>query len=130
MLIHLGVLDLSNAPDLNTLFPSAHSESLLDAAPRARLDEQIPLYTSIKEGPALTNAQAFKLRAAAIDACEMISSQARSLNISEQEDQQEFPAWIREITPQDLDMWLWSIAKDRPDYRALERFAQRDTVFY
>jgi len=134
MLIHLGVLDLSHAPGLNTLFPGANSEkslqSLLGPAPKARVDQQITLHTTIKEGPSLSNAQAFKLRAAAIDACEMIVSQARSLSVSEPEEKQELPAWIREITLQDLDMWLWSIAKDRPDYRALERYAQRDTVFY
>jgi len=131
MLIHLGVLDLSHAPGLNALFPSAESlQSLLGPAPKARVDQQIPIYTTIKEGPSLSNAQAFKLRAAAIDACEMIVSQARSLGVFEPEEKQELPAWLREITLQDLDMWLWSIAKDRPDYRALERYAQRDTVFY
>lgn len=134
MLIHLGVLDLSHAPGLNTLFLNANSEkslqSLLGPAPKAEVDQQIPLNTTIREGPSLSNAQAFKLRAAAIDACEMIVSQAHSLGVSESEEKQELPAWLREITLQDLDMWLWSVAKVRPDYRALERYAQRDTIFY
>lgn len=134
MLIHLGILDLSQAPGLNTLFPSAHSEeslqSLLGPVPNVISDQQISLHTSIKKGPSLSNAQAFKLRAAAIDACGMIISQAHSLGVSGPEENQEPPDWIREITLPGLDMWLWSVAKDRPDYRALERFAQRDTVFY
>jgi len=134
MLIHLGILDLSQAPGLNTLFPSAHSEeslqSLLGLLPNVISDQQISLHTSIKKGPSLSNAQAFKLRAAAIDACGMIISQAHSLGVSGPEENQEPLDWIREITLPGLDMWLWSVAKDRPDYRALERFAQRDTVFY
>ncbi|KAF5351830.1 hypothetical protein D9756_007403 [Leucocoprinus leucothites] len=139
MLIHLGVLDLSQAPGLSGLFPSANSEQslrdLLGPAPEVKSNPKIqPRQASTKapkEGPVLSNDQAFKLRAAAIDACEMIVSHARSLGASSPEPlEQGSTAWIREITLPELDMWLWSVAKDRSDYRALERFAQRDTVFY
>jgi endonuclease YncB( thermonuclease family) len=139
MLIYLGVLDVSWAPDLSALFPSANSDQLLQVllgpVPAQDKSEIAPPSVDAKapkEGPVLSNGQAFKLRAAAIDACEMIISQARAFGASRQEEGsgQESLAWIRQITLPELDMWLWSVAKDRPDYRALERFAQRDTVFY
>lgn len=73
------------------------------------------------EGPILTTDQACVLRAAAVDACEMIVEKAHELNE---------PCWLKDIELPKLDMWLWSIAKDRADYRRLERFVLRDTVFF
>ncbi|KAJ3574660.1 hypothetical protein NP233_g1626 [Leucocoprinus birnbaumii] len=136
MLIHLGVLNLTQAPGLDALFPSANVDrslqDLLGPAPELKPNSDLPLHGAVpkapKEGPLVSNAQAFKLRAAAIDACEMIVSHARSISSNGQEG--DTPTWIQEITLPKLDMWLWSVAKDRPDYRALDRFAQRDTVFY
>ncbi|KXN93403.1 hypothetical protein AN958_00329 [Leucoagaricus sp. SymC.cos] len=136
MLIHLGVLDLSEAPDLDAGFPGASSrqrlQDLLGPAPNGQHKAEIrPEGTEVqapKEGPILSNDQAFKLRAAAIDACQMVIDQAREFSAEGHE--QESLSWIREITLPELDMWIWSVAKDRPDYRALPRFAQRDTVFY
>jgi hypothetical protein len=84
-----------------------------------------------KEGPVLSNDQAFKLRAAAVDACQMIIETAHSFEGTQASaDEVESLDWIREITLPELDLWIWSVAKDRLDYRSLERFAQRDTVFY
>ncbi len=34
------------------------------------------------------------------------------------------------ITLSDLDAWVWQIAKDRDDYRQLERFAEKGTIFF
>jgi hypothetical protein len=131
------VLDISEAPGLSAAFPDADSgknlEALLKAAPEERAKSEIPpkILGKIapKEGPILSNDLAFKLRASAIDACELIIEQARSFDgpgVKEHEDL----TWIRNITLPDLDMWIWSVAKDRSDYRALERFAHKDTVFY
>lgn len=140
MLVHLGVIDISQAPGLSGLFTGAGSEislvDLLGPAPEIKSTGSEPPGGSSekkapKEGPILSNAQAFKLRAAAIDACEMIIEEARSIDaLGEDGTGQRSLAWLREMTLPELDMWIWSIAKDRPDYRALERFAQRDTAFY
>ncbi|KAF9451282.1 hypothetical protein P691DRAFT_724443 [Macrolepiota fuliginosa MF-IS2] len=140
MLVHLGIIDISQASGLSLLFLGAGSEEsleqLLGPASKSESSRASPSGTSVnpvapKAGPMLSNAQAFKLRAAAIDACEMIIEEAHLFDAyAGGGKDQDTLAWIREITLPELDMWIWSIAKDRPDYRALERFAQRDTVFY
>jgi len=140
LLVHFGVIDLSQAPGLSGQFSDAGSEELLEKL----LGPAPPGITTNSTGPSpgeipqkvpkgsifLSNDQAFKLRAAAIDACEMIIEKARAYAPGGDGNDPEVLAWIRNITLPDLDLWIWSVAKDRPDYRALERFAQRDTVFY
>jgi len=80
----------------------------------------------LKDGPVLTSDQAYILRAAAIDACELIVEAARSSDASDSLS----PECTRELTLPDLDLWIWAVAKDRFDYRNLARFVQRDTVFF
>ena len=135
LLVHLGVLDLSNStPSLGLadLFPSAGSEQTLEAllaeAPVSGekqtgrdLPKEIP-----EEGPVLTTEQAYVLRAAAIDACERIVRVARGLNVGEHGEL----GWMREVTAPEVDAWLWAVAKDRPDYRKLTRFVLRDTPYF
>ncbi|TFK44569.1 hypothetical protein BDQ12DRAFT_673224 [Crucibulum laeve] len=129
LLIHLGVIDLSSSK-LFSLFPAAGSEErlkeLLGPSPSTDKDAK---KTMPKEGPVLTSQQSYILRAAAIDACELIVETARSAARPESSRAREL-GWIRDITLPDLDMWIWSVAKDRPDYRALERFVRLDTVFF
>ena len=79
------------------------------------------------EGPVLTEEQSYILRAAALDACERIIQVARTLDEDGLHMDQK---WIRNITLPELDLWLWAVAKDRTDYRELERFVERDTVFF
>lgn len=135
LLIHLGVIDLStSAPSLELagLFPQAGSnetlEVLLGAAPTKSRDhkKEIP-----KEGPVLTVEQAFILRASAIDACELIIQTIHSFG---EEDLQgpngEDLQWLKGISLPELDAWIWSVAKDRDDYRKLERFALRKTTYF
>ncbi|KAF8054156.1 hypothetical protein FPV67DRAFT_1553814 [Lyophyllum atratum] len=129
MLIHLGVIDLSTSPTLSSLFPGAGSpenlKTLLEVwdGPKS-LPKVIP-----KEGPILTSDQAYILRAAAIDACELIIEVARSLPADSLADDGSLD-WIRQISLPDLDMWIWAVAKDRPDYRQLQRFVRKNTVFF
>ena len=78
------------------------------------------------EGPLLTVEQAYVLRAAAIDACELIVARARTLDVGGEVGLE----WVREITLPELDAWIWAVAKDRPDYRKLERFALRNTAYF
>jgi len=121
MLIHLGVIDLSeSSPPLAHLFPDSGSVEtltpLLAAAPLMPIslfDQRV-----VPEGPTLTLDQAYILRAAAIDACELIVDVVRSLD-----------AHV-DITLPELDIWIWAVAKDRADYRRLGLFVLKDTVFF
>lgn len=129
LLVHLGVIDLSSS-SLSSIFPEARNPEnlnplLAEAPPKSDADKE-PKAVPI-EGPVLTVDQAFVLRAAAIDACELIIDIARSLDTSELA---EDLAWIKDITLPQLDIWLWAVAKDRPDYRKLQRFVLRDTIFF
>lgn len=130
MLIHLGVIDLSSASLLPSIFPDANSGEklhvlLAEALPQSNADNDVKVVPT--EGPMLTVDQSYILRAAAIDACELIVAVAHSLDKATLGPNFE---WIKDITLPQIDMWLWSVAKDRPDYRKLERFVLRDTVFF
>ena len=136
LLIHLGVLDLSDVKDaaLRSIFPGAANDTsvhtLLAVPKYAGTTEALgtkPRTVLPKEGPVLTPDQAYTLRAAAVDACEKIVEYAHRLDEKNLSDDQR---WIRAITLPELDVWLWAVAKDRSDYRNLERFVLRDTVFF
>ncbi|KAJ7039243.1 hypothetical protein C8F04DRAFT_1320585 [Mycena alexandri] len=121
LLVHLGVINISNSPNLSRLFPQAGSAEqlgalLATAEPGGDAAKILP-----KDGPTVTASQAYILRAAAIDACELIIEVARTL---------QEPEWLRDIELPALDMWIWAVAKDRTDYRQLARFAAQNTVFF
>ena len=133
LLIHLGVLDLSTADaslGLPQLFPDARDPArlaaLLAAAPPVE-PAVAKLKVPPKEGPLLTTEQAFVLRAAAIDACELIVQHAKTIDVSGADGDL---SWMKDVTPPELDAWIWAVAKDRPDYRKLERFALRNTAYF
>jgi hypothetical protein len=90
----------------------------------ARITIADPVIT-FNEGPILTPAQSYVLRAAAIEACERTVSHAHAMSAAGRG-----AAWLKDLTLPDLDTWLWAIAKDRPDYRALPRFVVRDTPYF
>ncbi|TFY75336.1 hypothetical protein EWM64_g8675 [Hericium alpestre] len=133
ILIHLGVIDFSASPTLSSLFPGAGSEdslaTLLAEAPepstpsQSGAEKQIP-----KEGPEVSAEQAYILRAASIDACELIVEYARSMDVAELKEKN--LEWIKDIRLPDLDTWIWAVAKDRPDYRKLERFVLRNSLWF
>ncbi|PKY46280.1 hypothetical protein RhiirA4_434939 [Rhizophagus irregularis] len=80
----------------------------------------INLTSSLKkyfdDGKEITNIQdASRLRAAAVDACEIIVSRAKELGRNE-------------INLMDLNEYIWRLGKEE-NYRKLERFAFRNTVF-
>ncbi|KAG8739502.1 hypothetical protein FRC10_005565 [Ceratobasidium sp. 414] len=132
MLIHLGVLDLSRGPTaLRTAFPNAGSAETLETL----LQEPIPDNSSAEagrpakgapalNGPALSAQDAYVLRAAAVDACEII------VKVAQDGASEDDPSWRKQMTLPQLDGWLWAVAKDRKDYRHLPRFAERGTAFY
>lgn len=147
ILIHLGVIDLSTAasPALISLFPTANAgaasasasgaaelaaaavpepaQLLLAAA--AQSPAESPARNAIVDGPALTPAQSYILRAAAIEACERIVERAHAMSAAGRG-----APWLKDVTLPDLDHWLWAVAKDRADYRALPRFVLRNTPFF
>ena len=134
MLIHLGVLDISSQPQISKLFPDYSSDlpKLLAKAEKVEVVAEMPKGPP-NDGPNLTEEQAYILRAAAVDACEMIVEVAHELDEHALKGAGAPPSaleWMNKMTLQDLDMWLWSGAKDRPDYRKLERFALKDTVMF
>ena len=134
LLIHLGVIDLTTTtPSLNlsSVFLDAGRLERLLASPQASSVNSSPEKSVPKEGPILNEEQAFVLRASAIDACELIVSTAHSLEDDEVVGTDGTNlSWLKDITLPEVDAWLWSVAKDRPDYRALERFVQRATTYY
>jgi len=136
LLVHLGVIDLTTSHPsygLNTIFPDANEEdnvnALLVLPPAAVADTDSKKVKSVpKEGPVLTTEQAFILRAAAIDACNLIVEAARKLSDSELTDASLL--WLKDITLPEVDAWIWAVAKDRSDYKRLERFVLRNTPYF
>ncbi|EPQ57558.1 hypothetical protein GLOTRDRAFT_38685 [Gloeophyllum trabeum ATCC 11539] len=132
MLVYLGIIDLSNAAthSLSSIFPHPSRQAMdkLLEAPSPSFSTETTADTKKeppKEGPELTVEQAFILRAAAIEACEVIVELAGTMQV-----EGDGVAWIKSITLPDVDTWLWAVAKDRPDYRSLERFALKGTNFF
>jgi len=128
MLIHLGVIDLSGSPSLSSLFPGAGSDGKLKTLLEVS-DPKGVFGNPLKEGPLLTTDQAYILRAAAIDACQLMVESARKLDASSLPNDRSLD-WVKSISLPELDMWIWAVAKDRPDYKQLERFVLRGTVFF
>ena len=138
LLVHLGVIDLSSSTPsfgLKEIFPSAGKKEtldlLLDNAPPVPEKGKEPKKAPPREGPVLTTKQAFTLRAAAIDACELIVQTAQGLEERELvgENGKDL-SWLKSITLPELDAWIWAVAKDRADYRALERFVLRRSTYF
>lgn len=130
LLIHLGVIDISSAShELKFKFSDAGSPDILssllaETSPNTNADKHSNSIPS--EGPILTVEQSYILRAAAIDACDQIVNVARSPGTKLAENLE----WMRDITLPQLDWWIRSVAQDRQDYRQLERFVLKETVFF
>lgn len=141
LLVYLGIIRLDQATTLglSTLFDSSeiNQPSLFESAPvaespaAASASAAPPRY---EDGPVLNGDQAYVLRAAAIHACERIVTVAHSTPATVSSDGgltlTNPPEWVRKIALPEVDLWLWAVAKDRPDYRRLGRFVLRDTVFF
>ena len=133
LLIHLRVIDLSSS-SLSNLFPNnvSKSEENLKGLLRPPLpssDSEHSKKQSYEAGPVVTTDQSYTLRASAIDACELIVEVARTLDVNSFGEGEKL-SWINGITLPELDMWIWAVAKERPDYRALPRFVFKDTVYF
>ncbi|KAJ1305771.1 hypothetical protein OPQ81_010501 [Rhizoctonia solani] len=125
MLVHLGILDISNGPaSLKAAFPDAGNQDKIAKLYGAPGPGEAQRGPPTRESPLLNAQDAYILRAAAVDACEEI------VRVAVKEAQAEGPDWRKNMTLPELDGWLWSVAKDRTDYRDLPRFAERGTVWY
>ena len=126
LLIHLGVINISSSQSLASLFPGVGSEDnlkiLLGPASSSNNDT-IPI---CQEGPVINLNQAYTLRAAAIDACEVLVDAAHLLH----DGGKDLPTWLKEVTLSQLNMWLWAVAEDRAEYRALGWFIVQGTSFF
>lgn len=130
MLIHFGIIDLSTCDPvlgLDKVFTDAKDSDRLDGLLGRPLErkEDNGAKEMPREGPILALSQAYIVRAAAIEACETIISVGRSLVVTD-----EGLNWINGIRLPELDGWLWAAAKDRDDYRRLERVVLRDTEYF
>lgn len=129
MLIHLGILDVgaSTVPALRAGFAKLVVEENLSylptVAPGGAVGGQGAVETEVNEGPPLNSEEAYALRAAAVDACEVIVEAAKQIKMESGD------AWINNLTLPELDGWLWAVAKEGR-LRTLTRFAERGTVFY
>ena len=127
ILVHLGIIDLSHSsfPSLTSQFrPADNLDALLQPSPTPTADDmKLWKSQSYRDGPVLTESEAYVLRASAIDACEQIIAEAHKAIGQEYE-------WLRKLTLPELDGWLWAGAKDRQDYRELGRFVLRDTPYF
>ncbi|KAG8995423.1 hypothetical protein FRB93_001151 [Tulasnella sp. JGI-2019a] len=128
MLVHLGVLDVSSATSakLVSAFPNPKDSlpTLFSLVDEAKSPNETELPTN---GPHLAPEESYTLRAAAVDACEMIIAAAREIEVPGDKEKE---VWLRGITLPELDGWLWTVAKDRVDYRRLPRFVARPTIFF
>jgi hypothetical protein len=123
MLVYFGIIKLENCKfsKLQGTFPLVEVSQLLQTVSQ---DVQVVRAEELKEGPLLGSQESFVLRSAALDVCERISAIAREMELEPSLD------WIRRIRPSQLHMWLWSVAKDRLDYRILPRFTEVKTIFH
>jgi hypothetical protein len=123
MLVYFGVIVLDNCslPKLQKAFNIPSRDSMLKSPTSVgdTFDKN-----ALRDGPQQSASEAFVLRVAAVDACEKMASIAQTITVDAAD------SWINTLDPHGLDMWLWSVAKDRADYRMLPRFAELGTVFY
>ncbi|TFK25496.1 hypothetical protein FA15DRAFT_617507 [Coprinopsis marcescibilis] len=116
LLVQLGVIDLSNS-QLNDLWPAVDSPAKLVKNGGDKTERQV-----LREGPAVTQDQAYLLRAAsivAVDSFPRIASKLSSKNVPT-------------FTVPQINSWLSSIAKSRETYhlKELSTMVFKDTVHW
>lgn len=118
LLIHLGIINISQAPALKTMWavPSDDAVRGLLMQPGEKSTE----CSLVHIDQSITNLQAFCLRAATVIAADQIAEVANNgLGAS-------FPM----VTPRKIDAWFQGIFKERPDYKALSGMVLQDNVFF
>ena len=129
MLIHFGVLDVSQSAykvHRAAFGKLAVEENLAYTPTDVQGAGGPPMLPTVEEGPVFNEEEAYALRAAAVDVCELLVDAAKNLNL---EDHVEENKWVKNLTLPELDGWLWAVAK-KGRLRSLTRFAQPGTVMY
>ena len=135
MLIHFGVLDVSQSAytahqaaftKLDVQGNLAHIPTDVQGGAVGRGPGGPPKPLDVEEGPVLNEEEAYALRAAAVDACELLVEMTKNLNMG---DHLEESNWVKDLNLPELDGWLWAVAK-KGHLRSLARFAQPGTVMY
>lgn len=135
MLVHLGALDVSQSTYTahRSAFAKLDVEGNLVYIPMDVQEGaggqdsggslQVP---EVEEGPVLNEEEAYALRAAAVDVCELLVETAKKLELGNHHEEDK---WVKNLTLPELDGWLWAVAKEGR-LRSLTRFAQPGTVMY
>lgn len=135
MLIHLGALDVSESAyqahrtafaELDVQGNLTYIPTDLQGGTAGQGSGGSPELPSVEEGPVLNEEEAYALRAAAVDVCELLAETAKKLILG---DHLEANNWVKKLTLPELDGWLWAVAK-KGRLRSLTRFAQPGTVMY
>jgi len=124
----------TTTPSGDPALSSTTAPLLLPASPE-QAAAKAAVSTPVVDGPVLTPTQSYVLRAAAIEACERVVAHARAMSAAGHHDggagvNKGGAPWLKDVSLPDLDIWLWAVAKDRADYRALPRFVLRNTPFF
>ncbi|KAI5481262.1 DUF2419 family protein [Pseudohyphozyma bogoriensis] len=72
----------------------------------------------------LSSSDAYRLRAAAVNACSSIVARARELALEPGRE------WLSGVTETDVDAWLWGKVGKTEEGRKVERFAEKGTAYY
>ena len=135
MLVHFGALDVSESAyqahrtafaELDVQGNLKYIPTDLQGGTAGRGSGGSPELPSVEEGPVLNEEEAYALRAAAVDVCELLGETAKKLILG---DHLEANEWVKKLTLPELDVWLWAVAK-KGRLRSLTRFAQPRTVMY
>ncbi|KAL9933701.1 hypothetical protein V8E36_007359 [Tilletia maclaganii] len=119
MIVHFKILQFgpSAPPALRQWAAEAQSDG---PAAEATSTGQGP-----REGPVLSKEDAYRVRAAALDAGAAIVARIPALVTSE-------PglAWLSKVSEVDIDGYLWTVAKDDAALRKIPRLVEKGTVMY
>ena len=135
ILVHLGALDVSESAYTThrTAFAELDVQGNLTNIPTdlqggtaGQGPGGSPVLPNVEEGPVLNEEEAYALRAAAVDVCEVLVETAKKKDLG---GHLEANNWVKNLTLPELDGWLWAVAK-KGRLRSLTRFAQPGTVMY
>ncbi|KAJ3181594.1 hypothetical protein HDU85_003536 [Gaertneriomyces sp. JEL0708] len=120
MLVDLGIVDLSECKLAKLQQWGKESISLRNRIAQGE-GANLP---KVVEGPRLTREEAYVVRAAAVDAGQVVIKRAKELG------KEASLEWLGTMTEADLDGYLWSVAKDDPLLRKIPRMVERNTIMY
>ena len=118
LLVHLGIINTSQAPNLKTGWP-AGSDTTVQPLLAQPGDKEIESSSPFQESTT-TSQQAFSLRAATVIACDRFPDIAKNV----------LDGSLPTVTARRLNAWFHGIVKERPDYRSLGGIVLQDNVFF